>query len=105
MTSDEKIANESETVKYVDELLWVLEDVKRVADGKAHASVLKDIVDSLSDDLPEWLENLKHMDCDMCGKSNDSVGFSGCDHPEHSTTKICKQCDIDGQDYNGWCDE
>jgi len=45
------------------------------------------------------------MDCDMCGKSNDSVGFSGCDHPEHATTKICKQCDIDGQDYNGWCDE
>jgi hypothetical protein len=45
------------------------------------------------------------MNCDMCGDINDTVGFSGCDHPDHASIKICKQCDIDGQDYNGWCDE
>jgi len=43
--------------------------------------------------------------CDMCGKANDSVGFSGCTHSEHKTVKICDDCDIDGWNYNGWCHE
>ena len=47
---------------------------------------------------------MKDLNCDMCGDINDSVGFLGCDHPGHASIKICKQCDIDGQDYNGWCD-
>lgn len=41
--------------------------------------------------------------CDMCGDQNDTVGLSGCDHPEHALWLICKHCDIDGQNYNGWC--
>ncbi|MEC9473429.1 MAG: hypothetical protein VX584_01970 [Actinomycetota bacterium] len=58
--TDEEIENESETTKYVDELLWLLEDVERVVAGGG-APELKDTVGSLSDDLPEWLENLKHV--------------------------------------------
>ena len=43
--------------------------------------------------------------CDMCGDTNDSVGFSGCAHPEHADIMICDLCDIDGSLYNGWCHE
>ena len=43
--------------------------------------------------------------CDMCGETNDSVGFSGCAHEGHKTIKICDLCDIDGSLYNGWCHE
>ena len=42
--------------------------------------------------------------CDMCNEKDSSVGLSGCEHPEHKTIKICKYCDIDGSNYNGWCD-
>lgn len=45
--------------------------------------------------------------CDFCGDatSDAQVGFSGCGHPEHRHIKICKYCDVDGSNYNGWCDD
>ena len=45
------------------------------------------------------------MKCDMCSVKDKSVGFSGCDCEEHSNIKICKDCDVDGSNYNGWDDE
>ena len=43
--------------------------------------------------------------CDFCGVSDESVGISGCGHEAHADIKICRVCDIDGDNYNGWCDE
>ena len=40
-----------------------------------------------------------------CGTCDETVGFSGCSNPEHQHIKICKYCDVDGSDYNGWDDE
>ncbi len=43
--------------------------------------------------------------CDMCGVEDESVGYSGCDNPDHQHIKICERCDVDGDAYNGWDDE
>ena len=43
------------------------------------------------------------MECDMCGDTNGTVGFSGCEHEKHKTIKVCDFCDVDGSSYNGWC--
>ncbi len=51
------------------------------------------------------MSNLAQLICDMCGKQDETVGFSGCNNPNHAHIKICKHCDIDGYDYNGWDDE
>ena len=42
--------------------------------------------------------------CDMCGEYDESVGLSGCDHEAHQDIRICELCDIDGSQYNGWCE-
>lgn len=52
--------------------------------------------DPVEDGYPDFF-------CDMCGDTDDTVGFSGCDHPDHASIKICELCDIDGSSYNGWC--
>ena len=46
-------------VTYVDELLWLLEDARRVAYGEADVSVLKSVIDEMSDDIVAWLETSK----------------------------------------------
>jgi hypothetical protein len=55
--------------------------------------------DALAQDLLSALD-----ECDFCGEINPSVGLSGCDHPEHAHIRVCQHCDIDGSNYNGWCD-
>ena len=59
MLTDEEIENEPQHVTYIDELLWLLEDARRVAYGEADVSVLKEVIDGMSDGIPEWLESLK----------------------------------------------
>ena len=44
------------------------------------------------------------MECDMCGH-DENVGFAGCEHEECKTIKVCDFCDVDGSNYNGWCEE
>ena len=50
---------EGQHVKYIDELLWLLEDARRVAYGEANLSVLAEVIDEMSDGIPAWLESLK----------------------------------------------
>ena len=59
MPTDKEIENEAQHVTYIDELLWLLEDARRVAYGEANVSVLKEVIDGMSDGIPEWLESLK----------------------------------------------
>ena len=59
MPTNEEIENEPQHVTYIDELLWLLEDARRVAYGEANVSVLKEVIDGMSDGIPEWLESLK----------------------------------------------
>ena len=61
MPTNEEIENESQPIKYIDELLWLLEDARRVAYGEADVSVLKGVIDEMSDGIPEWLESLKEI--------------------------------------------
>ena len=56
---DEKIENEPQHHTYVDELLWLLEDCRRIAYEEAYVSILRPIIDGMSDGIPEWLESLK----------------------------------------------
>tara|TARA_X000001036_G_scaffold326811_1_gene305328 strand:+ start:203 stop:433 length:231 start_codon:yes stop_codon:yes gene_type:complete len=51
--------NEAQHVKYIDELLWLLEDARRVANREADFEVLKMVIDEMSDGIPEWLEKQK----------------------------------------------
>lgn len=51
--------NEAQHVKYIDELLWLLEDARRVANREADFEVLKMVIDEMSDGIPEWLEKNK----------------------------------------------
>ena len=44
---------------YVDELLWLLEDCRRIAYEEAYVTILRPIIDQMSDGIPEWLESLK----------------------------------------------
>ena len=53
------IMNEAQHVKYIDELLWLLEDARRVANREADFEVLKMVIDEMSDGIPEWLEKQK----------------------------------------------
>lgn len=53
------IMNEAQHVKYIDELLWLLEDARRVANREADFEVLKMVIDEMSDGIPEWLEKNK----------------------------------------------
>ena len=46
-----------------------------------------------------------YRECDMCGAKDETVGFSGCNNPDHQHIQICELCDIDGELYNGWDDE
>ncbi len=59
MPTNEEIENEPQHVTYIDELLWLLEDARRVAYGAAYAYMLKEVIDGMSDGIPEWLESLK----------------------------------------------
>jgi len=60
MPTDKEIENEAQHVTYIDELLWLLEDARRVAYGEANVSVFfKEVIDGMSDGIPEWLESLK----------------------------------------------
>ncbi len=59
MPTNEEIENEPQHITYIDELLWLLEDARRVAYGEANVSVLKEVIDEMSDGIPEWLESLK----------------------------------------------
>ena len=58
----------------------------------------------------QWLRSNKFVlfpeyeTCDFCGEADDSVGLSGCGHPEHSEIFVCGNCDIDGDNYDGWCE-
>jgi len=54
-----KIENEPQHHTYIDELLWLLEDARRVANREADFEVLKMVIDEMSDGIPEWLESLK----------------------------------------------
>ena len=51
--------HEPQPTKYIDELLWLLEDARRVAYGEADVSVLKGVIDEMSDGIAEWLEKNK----------------------------------------------
>ena len=51
--------SEGQHVKYIDELLWLLEDARRVAYGEAGLSVLAEVINEMSDGIPTWLESLK----------------------------------------------
>ena len=51
--------SEGQHVKYIDELLWLLEDARRVAYGEANLSVLAEVIDEMSVGIPAWLESLK----------------------------------------------
>jgi hypothetical protein len=57
--TDEEIENEPQHVTYIDELLWLLEDARRVANREADFEVLKIVIAEMSDGIPEWLESLK----------------------------------------------
>ena len=50
---------EGQHVKYIDELLWLLEDARRVAYGEAGLSVLAEVINEMSDGIPQWLEQQK----------------------------------------------
>ena len=54
-----KIENEPQHHTYIDELLWLLEDARRVANREADFEVLKMVIDEMSDGIPTWLESLK----------------------------------------------
>ena len=54
-----KIENEPQHHTYIDELLWLLEDARRVANREADFEVLKMVIDEMSDGIPEWLEKQK----------------------------------------------
>lgn len=51
--------HEPQPTKYIDELLWLLEDARRVANREADFEVLKMVIDEMSDGIPTWLESLK----------------------------------------------
>ena len=51
--------HEPQPTKYIDELLWLLEDARRVAYGEAGLSVLAEVINEMSDGIPTWLESLK----------------------------------------------
>tara|TARA_B100000287_G_scaffold420617_1_gene460223 strand:- start:60 stop:236 length:177 start_codon:yes stop_codon:yes gene_type:complete len=51
--------HEPQATKYIDELLWLLEDARRVANREADFEVLKMVIDEMSDGIPTWLESLK----------------------------------------------
>ena len=60
MPTDKEIENEAQHVTYIDELLWLLEDARRVAYGEANVSVFfKEVINEMSDGIPTWLESLK----------------------------------------------
>ena len=59
MPTNEEIENEPQHVTYIDELLWLLEDARRVAYGEADVSVLAEVIDGMSDGIPDWLEKQK----------------------------------------------
>ena len=43
--------------------------------------------------------SLQEKECSLCG-GTDEVGLNGCDCED---VLICKHCDIDGVNYDGWC--
>ena len=59
MPTNEDIEREPHHVTYIDELLWLLEDARRVAYGEADVSVLAEVIDGMSDGIPDWLEKQK----------------------------------------------
>jgi hypothetical protein len=59
MPTNEEIEREPQHVTYIDELLWLLEDARRVAYGEADVSVLAEVIDGMSDGIPDWLEKQK----------------------------------------------
>jgi len=73
--------HEPQPTKYIDELLWLLEDARRVAYGEAGLSVLKGVIDEMSDGIPEWLESLKrnppHIEVWSNGELLISSGMEG----------------------------
>jgi len=81
MPTNEEIENEPQHVTYIDELLWLLEDARRVAYGEANVSVLKEVIDGMSDGIPEWLESLKrnppHIEVWSNGELLISSGMEG----------------------------
>ena len=81
MPTNEEIENEPQHVTYIDELLWLLEDARRVAYGEANVSVLKEVIDGMSDGIPEWLESLKrnppHLEVWSNGELLISSGMEG----------------------------
>ena len=81
MPTNEEIENEPQHVTYIDELLWLLEDARRVAYGEVNVSVLKEVIDGMSDGIPEWLESLKrnppHIEVWSNGELLISSGMEG----------------------------
>ena len=49
-------------------------------------------------DIKETM-SLQKKECSLCG-GTDEVGLNGCDCED---VLICKHCDIDGVNYDGWC--
>jgi hypothetical protein len=41
--------------------------------------------------------------CECCGATDDSVGLATGDNGVEM--RVCRFCDVDGSDYNGWGDE
>ena len=55
------VENEPQHVTYIDEILWLLEDSRRVAHGCADIEVLQQCIENMSDGIVDWLENLKEV--------------------------------------------
>ena len=81
MPTNEEIENEPQHVTYIDELLWLLEDARRIAYEEAYVSILRPIIDGMSDGIPEWLESLKrnppHIEVWSNGELLISSGMEG----------------------------
>ena len=44
------------------------------------------------------------MNCSFCN-GTEQVGKPGCNDIECDDLFVCKYCDVDGSNYNGWCEE
>ena len=53
-----------------------------------------------SENIIQWNDSATNSDeCSLCG-GTDEVGLNGCDCED---VLICKHCDVDGVNYDGWC--
>ena len=111
---NEKLLKEKEILRQQTQDLWELLSeqldccpciIEALIELRGEAYVQKVFADDYRDYKLAIKEESKDEECDMCGECNESVGFSGCSNPEHQHIKICKDCDVDGSQYNGWDDE